>query len=410
MSDHELALLALLGASAAATGGLVLSGRGQIERPSVWYRLLWPREIESDGVTALLRQLAGDRRRHVLALEVVASGGRLSYRIGIAKRHSEAVLAALGAHLPGVAAEIIEHDIVHAPAYAWQLSLSSVHRALRTVGPDEIARSVTTSLASASMHHTIIFQWLLGPRLQPVSAPSKGSPAPATTWVDVLRQTVSGKASLDAETRSAIKDKVEEAGFRCICRIGVDAPNARMAQATASRVLAALRAAEAPGVRIKLKKDDPDKLAAARHPRSWPLAINIKELTALCGWPLGGQAYPGVQRSGARLLPAGEAVARKGRIVGVSTYPGAERSLALRLADSLQHLHVLGPTGVGKSTLLLNLIVQDMAAGRGVVVIDPKGDLIEEILQRAPVARTNDIVVLDPADEERPVGLNVPGW
>jgi hypothetical protein len=180
-----------------------------------------------------------------------------------------------------------------------------------------------------------------------------------------------------------------------------------MAQATASRVLAALRAAEAPGVRIKLKKDDPEKLATARHPRSWPLAVNIKELTALCGWPLGGQAYPGVQRSGARLLPAGETVARKGRIVGVSTYPGDERSLALQLADSLQHLHVLGPTGVGKSTLLLNLIVQDIAAGRGAVVIDPKGDLIEEVLQRAPTERTDDIVVLDPADEKRPVGLNV---
>lgn len=293
MSDHELALLALLGASAAATGGLVLSGRGPVERPSVWYRLLWPRDVDAGGVTAFLRQLAGDRRRHVLALEVVASGGRLSYRMGIAKRHSEAVLAALGAHLPGVAAEIIEHDIVHAPDYAWQVSLSSAHRALRTVDPDEIARSLTSSLASASMHHTVIFQWLLGPRLQPVSAPLKGSPAPATTWGDVLRQTVSGKASLDAEAHRSIKDKVEETGFRCICRIGVDAPNARMAQAAASRVLAALRATEAPGVHIKLKRDDPDKLAATRHPRSWPLAVNVKELTALCGWPLGGQAYPG---------------------------------------------------------------------------------------------------------------------
>ena len=59
-------------------------------------------------------------------------------------------------------------------------------------------------------------------------------------------------------------------------------------------------------------------------------------------------------------------------MVAVSTYPGAQRPLALRMSDSLQHLHVLGPTGVGKSTLLLNLITQDIAAGRGVVVIDPK--------------------------------------
>jgi DNA helicase HerA-like ATPase len=94
-------------------------------------------------------------------------------------------------------------------------------------------------------------------------------------------------------------------------------------------------------------------------------------------------------------------------VVAVSTYPGTERPLALRLEDSLQHLHVLGPTGVGKSTLLLNLIVQDIAAGRGAVVIDPKGDLIEEVLRRIPGSRKDDIVVLDPADENRPVGLNV---
>ena len=71
----------------------------------------------------------------------------------------------------------------------------------------------------------------------------------------------------------------------------------------------------------------------------------------------------------------------------------------MRLQDSLQHLHVLGPTGTGKSTLLLNLIVQDIAAGRGVVVIDPKGDLVEEVLRRVPEERADDVVVLDPADE-----------
>jgi len=80
--------------------------------------------------------------------------------------------------------------------------------------------------------------------------------------------------------------------------------------------------------------------------------------------------------------------------------------LALSPADSLRHLHLLGPTGSGKSTLLLNLITQDMAAGRGVVVIEPKGDLIADVLQRIPAHRVNDVVLLDPTDSERPVGLN----
>lgn len=71
----------------------------------------------------------------------------------------------------------------------------------------------------------------------------------------------------------------------------------------------------------------------------------------------------------------------------------------------MRHLHVLGPTGTGKSTLLLNGIVQDIVAGRAVVVIEPKGDLIGDVLHRIPAERVDDVVLIDPSDE-RPVGLN----
>ena len=97
---------------------------------------------------------------------------------------------------------------------------------------------------------------------------------------------------------------------------------------------------------------------------------------------------------------------RTGRVVGKATFPGRERALALSPTDSLRHLHALGPTGTGKSTLLLNLITQDMAAGRAVVVIEPKSDLIAAVLERIPPERVGDVVLLDPADTERPVGLN----
>jgi hypothetical protein len=405
MSDQQLALMALLGGGAAA-GGLALT-RQSVEPPSEWYRLTWPRELDSDNVIAFLRHLAGDHRRHVLALEVVASKGHLSYRLGIAKRHSEAILAALSSYLPGAAAELIEYETVRAPQAAWQVTFSSAHRALRTADLTQVSRALITALASASPHRTVVYQWLLGPRLSAMSAPAKGDSAPTSSWREVLKQTLGGAAVLDAEAHRSIRDKVEEPGFRAVCRIGVDAPTAKLAQSVASRLLAALRTAEAPGVHISLKRDHPDKLAHARPPRSWPIAVNVRELSGLCGWPLGKLVYPGVDRAGARLLPAAESVARKGRVVAVSTYPGAQRPLALRMSDSLQHLHVLGPTGVGKSTLLLNLITQDIAAGRGVVVIDPKGDLVEEVLRRVPERRQDDFVVLDPADEQRPVGLNV---
>src|SRR5215831_1393647 len=73
---------------------------------------------------------------------------------------------------------------------------------------------------------------------------------------------------------------------------------------------------------------------------------------------------------------------------------------------ALHHLHVLGPTGTGKSTLLINLIRQDMQAGKAVVVVDPQGDLVTDVLTRIPAHRDEDVIVLDPADTSVPVGLN----
>lgn len=71
-----------------------------------------------------------------------------------------------------------------------------------------------------------------------------------------------------------------------------------------------------------------------------------------------------------------------------------------------RHLYVVGQTGTGKSTLLLNLIAQDLAAGQGLALLDPHGDLAEAVLMHVPRSRTNDLVYLNPADAERPIGFN----
>ncbi|MBR7833502.1 type IV secretion system DNA-binding domain-containing protein, partial [Actinospica durhamensis] len=83
---------------------------------------------------------------------------------------------------------------------------------------------------------------------------------------------------------------------------------------------------------------------------------------------------------------------------------GPPRAVALPVADARQHVHMLGKTGSGKSTLLVNLILQDAAAGRGQVVIDPMGDLVTNVLDRLPsAALERPIVLFDPCDESVPV-------
>src|SRR5437879_3043424 len=71
-----------------------------------------------------------------------------------------------------------------------------------------------------------------------------------------------------------------------------------------------------------------------------------------------------------------------------------------------RHLYIVGQTGTGKSTLQLNLIAQDLAAGEGLALLDPHGDLAEAVLLHIPRDRINDLVYLNPADSERPIGFN----
>lgn len=72
-----------------------------------------------------------------------------------------------------------------------------------------------------------------------------------------------------------------------------------------------------------------------------------------------------------------------------------------------QGVYVIGTTGTGKTTLLQNIVVEDMQAGEGLCVLDPHGDLIDEILLRVPEKRKDDVILLDPMDLERPFGMNL---
>ncbi len=94
-------------------------------------------------------------------------------------------------------------------------------------------------------------------------------------------------------------------------------------------------------------------------------------------------------------------------VLGTNLYQGESFSVTLDTNQRLRHIHVIGATGTGKSTLLLNLIIQDVNNGLGVTVLDPHGDLIDRITESIPEHRHGDVILLDPADSEYPIGLNI---
>ncbi len=114
--------------------------------------------------------------------------------------------------------------------------------------------------------------------------------------------------------------------------------------------------------------------------------LSIPELAVLAHIPT-DEAIPGLQHAGARAVapPPGTPTPGPGvKPLGVAD-TGSRRRVGLAVADARQHVHLLGATGSGKSTLMAQLILDDASAGRGVVVVDPKGDLITDVLDRLPL-------------------------
>jgi len=94
-------------------------------------------------------------------------------------------------------------------------------------------------------------------------------------------------------------------------------------------------------------------------------------------------------------------------IIGETIFRNQSHRFGLLQEDRLRHLWLLGKTGTGKSTLLSNLLSQDLQAGRGVALLDPHGDLATTVLSMVPSHRTNQVLLFAPEDKEHPISFNI---
>lgn len=219
------------------------------------------------------------------------------------------------------------------------------------------------------------------------------SPASARTTID---------PALSPDVR-AVMEKASRPLYQCLVRITVQAPTRGVTRGRIHAVAGAFAAYEGRvGLRRRRARHG-QRDAAARSLGRRAFRLSVPELAALAHLPTQA-TLPGLLRAGARSVAPPPGLAAFGKPLGHSTANG--RTVALGVADARYHLHVLGPTGVGKSTFVAQLALSDFNAGRGAVVIDPKGDLIDDILDRIPDGREHDVDLLDPHDPVPP-GLNV---
>ena len=133
-----------------------------------------------------------------------------------------------------------------------------------------------------------------------------------------------------------------------------------------------------------------------------------EELAGIFHFPNSRYNYtPVIKWLSYKVLPAPQDLPTDGIILGDNVYRGEKREVHFQRKDRRRHHYIIGQTGTGKSSFISSIVRQDIANGDGVCVIDPHGDLIEDILLYIPKERAKDVLVFNPADSERPMGLNI---
>jgi hypothetical protein len=362
----------------------------------------WPTEVAPELVLALLRQLATDRFVSLASFEVESEGGRLLYRIGVPRAAVRRVEELVPVLVPGSA--VTPSAARSQFAAAWRIEISNRHRPLQVAAPTDIARGLLAAMNGCRPGETVVIQWLLGRAQAPRTVPAELPASAVEPWWHPLSGKPNG--ALDPERRRALEAKRSDHTFTAVGRVAVKASEGR-ARELAVGVLAGLRVAEAPGVGVRLVKEPAGRFNEITVPFIWKLSLNVPELVGLLAWPLGSEPLPGVPRDEGKWLRPDPRTKGQRRSIGEPTAPGEGGNVGLSITDATQHMLLVGPTGTGKSTVMASLALDDIAAGRSVVVVDPKGDdLINDVLARIPAERIGDVVVIDARDTELPVGLN----
>ncbi len=137
------------------------------------------------------------------------------------------------------------------------------------------------------------------------------------------------------------------------------------------------------------------------------MILNSAELVSIVHFPSKSVVSKKLRSGNQKTIEAPSTVTGHEFVLGENIHNGKKTKVTLSHEQRMRHMHVLGATGTGKSTLLLNLIIQDLQHGVGLTILDPHGDLIESILERIPENRFEDVILFDPSDEQYPVGFNI---
>jgi hypothetical protein len=220
------------------------------------------------------------------------------------------------------------------------------------------------------------------------------------------------KYAADPKELEAIESKISKPGFNIVIRIVVSSSSKEAASAHLENIVSA----------FSQFSSNYNSFTKAKHffkggfitdfvYRYFPSGGNLsvltsEELAGIFHFPNKSVTTPHIYWINAKKAPAPAQIPESGLYLGASTYRGLSKPIYIQKDDRRRHMYVVGKTGTGKSEFLKDMILQDIKNGEGVCFIDPH-DTIDKLLPLIPPERAEDVILFDPSDTERPMGLNM---
>lgn len=220
------------------------------------------------------------------------------------------------------------------------------------------------------------------------------------------------KYAADPKELEAVESKISKPGFNTVIRVVVSSSSQESANAHLENIVSSFGQFSGHNSFSKSKHWLKGGFITDFVYRFFPSGGNLsvltsEELAGIFHFPNKSVTTPHIYWINSKRAPAPAQIPTSGLYLGKSSYRGLEKPVFIQDDDRRRHTYIIGKTGVGKSELLKQMILQDVQEGKGVAVVDPHGDLIEDILQLIPPQRAEDVILFDPSDTERPMGLNM---
>lgn len=365
-----------------------------------WSEWNWQRPFSEEDVKSLLGQLVGLTRRKSIVFEVRMTKNRVQYLLGTEEQDKRHIYQLIQSHRAIQFSRVSKREKL---SVARLVNIKESHYALKTDSVENMIRSSLTISKILQPDEIVVVQLVIGagspPRLQPKDLPNLSA-----KWYQVITNNV---PELSENSKKLMKQKLNQSTFKCEIRLGVQSRSILRTKEFFYSLLSSFRMMES-NATIELKPLAIQKLNQAQPSWSFPYSLSVSDLACFMLLPIGEENISGVPNVHPKLvaLPLGYNANRKTQRSLAQTVESQPRPIQISAQAGKKHAVFLGSTGCGKTTAMSHLILSDIQSkNHSVVVVDAKGQLTHELLERTPTEHDEDIVVISPTSK-RIVGIN----